>query len=79
MLVTDIRCFKEYDDLPSFPEKDAVALADKMEKLLDQAQEVEASAAITRHNADKFGMDRIFGRHLEVYREALGQTVSDGS
>lgn len=72
MLVTDIRCFQEYEGLPRFPEKDAVRLADRMEELLGHPEVVEQSAAITRHNSEKFGMGRIFARHMEVYREALG-------
>lgn len=73
MLVTDIRCFQEYDNLPSFPEKDAAALASRMEQLLDDPATAAKAAEITRRNAEQFAMDRIFARHLEVYREALGQ------
>jgi glycosyltransferase involved in cell wall biosynthesis len=73
MLVTDIRCFQEYEDLPSFPEKDSKALAQKMIELMDRPEVVEKAAKITRRNADKFGMERIFERHLEVYWEALGR------
>ncbi len=72
MLVTDIRCFQEYEDLPSFPEKDSTALANRMEELIDQPGTYERWAAITRRNAEQFGMDRIFARHVEVYKEALG-------
>ncbi len=72
MLVTDIRCFQEYEGLPSFPEKDSAALAAKMEEYMDHPELVAKAAATTRHNAEKFGMDRIFARHLEVYREVAG-------
>ncbi len=73
MLVTDIRCFQEYEDLPCFPEKDAGALARKMIELMDVPEAATRSAAITRRNSEKFGMERIFERHLEVYREAVGK------
>jgi glycosyltransferase involved in cell wall biosynthesis len=72
MLVTDIACFQEYDGLPNFPEKDSEALARRMEELLGEPGLAEKWAGITRRNAEQFGMDRIFARHLEVYREALG-------
>lgn len=71
MLVTDIRCFQEYDGLPSFPEKDAAALASRMETLLDGPSVADEAAKITRRNAEQFSMDRVFARHLEVYRETL--------
>lgn len=71
MLVTQIRCFDEYEGLPSFPEKDAATLSERMTELLDDPAAVERSAAITKKNAEKFGMDRIFARHLDVYREVL--------
>jgi glycosyltransferase involved in cell wall biosynthesis len=77
MLVTAIRCFQEYDGLPSFPEKDSAALADRMQELMDDPAAVVKSAAITRRNADQFSMDRIFDRHLEIYREALGILTTD--
>ena len=77
MLVTDIRCFHEYEDLPNFPEKDSAALAQRMASLLDDPSLTETWAAITRHNAERFGMDRIFCRHVEVYREALAPDASD--
>ncbi len=72
MLVTDIRCFQEYEDLPCFPEKDPAALANKMEQFMDDPAVAVKAAAITRHNAEQFGMDRIFARHLQVYRELAG-------
>ena len=72
MLVTDIACFQEYDGLPNFPEKDSEALARRMEELLGEPGLAGKWAGITRRNAEQFGMDRIFARHLEVYREALG-------
>lgn len=74
MLVTQIRCFQEYEDLPSFPEKDAAALASRMEELMDNPAAASRAAEITRLNSAKFAMDRIFERHLEVYREALGRS-----
>lgn len=70
MLVTDIRCFQEYEDLPSFPEKDAVALANQMEQLVDDPEVAAKASEITRRNTEKFSMDRIFARHLEVYRDS---------
>lgn len=73
MLVSDIRCFHEYEGLPCFPEKDAHTLASRMAELADNPSVATAAAAITQHNAEQFGMDRIFARHLEVYREALGR------
>jgi glycosyltransferase involved in cell wall biosynthesis len=74
MLVTDIRCFQEYEGLPNFPEKDAAALASRMEELLDEPAAAAKAAAITRRNAKEFSIDRIFARHLEIYREALQPT-----
>jgi glycosyltransferase involved in cell wall biosynthesis len=71
MLVTDIRCFQEYEGLPDFPEKDAAALADRMEALLDGPSVAVEAAKITRRNAEQFSMDRIFAQHLKVYRETL--------
>jgi glycosyltransferase involved in cell wall biosynthesis len=79
MLVTQIRCFQEYDDLPSFPEKDSAALAAKMEQFMDDPELVTQASAITRHNAEKFGMRRIFARHVEVYREAVGPRRNEPS
>ena len=69
ILVTNIRCFQEYENLPSFPEKDAVALASRMEELVENPSAVVRASEITRRNTEKFGMDQIFARHLEVYRE----------
>ncbi len=66
MLVTDIPCFHEYDDLLTFPEKDAAALANRMEQLMDDPQMAAKASEITRQNTEKFGMDQIFARHLEV-------------
>ena len=71
MLVTDIQCFQEYEKLPNFPEKDSAALADRMMELVDNDSTAAKWAAITRTNAEKFSMDKIFERHLEVYREAI--------
>jgi glycosyltransferase involved in cell wall biosynthesis len=76
MLVTDIACFNEYEGLPSFPQKDAAALASKMEEFIDHPAEVSKAAAITQRNAEQFGMDRIFQRHLEIYREVVAQSDS---
>ena len=73
MLVTDIRCFQEYDGLPNFPEKDATALANRLEELLDGPAVAASSAAITQRNAEQFSMDRIFAQHLAVYREILNR------
>ena len=73
MLVTDIRCFQEYDGLPNFPEKDATALANRLEELLDDPAVAASSAAITQRNAEQFSMDRIFAQHLAVYREVLNR------
>jgi len=71
MLVSDIRCFQEYENLPSFPEKDSETLARKMKELMENPEVAERSASITRTNAEKFSMDQIFARHLTVYREAM--------
>lgn len=73
VLVTDIRCFQEYDNLPKFPEKDAAALAGCLADLLDHDETASRWAAITRKNAEEFAMDRIFRQHAEIYREALYQ------
>ena len=73
MLVTDIRCFQEYDGLPNFPQKDATALANRLEELLDDPAVAARSAAITQRNAEQFSMDRIFAQHLAVYREILNR------
>jgi len=69
MLVTDIRCFQEYEDLPTFSEKNAAELASRMEQLMDDSTVAAKASEITKRNTEKFGMDRIFARHLEVYRE----------
>lgn len=71
MLVTNISCFQEYEGLPTFPEKDFAALATRMEQLVDDPGDVDQASAITRLNTEKFGMDRIFARHLEIYHELL--------
>jgi glycosyltransferase involved in cell wall biosynthesis len=76
MLVTDIRCFDEYEGLPTFPEKDSVGLARRMEEVMDNPNTIAEFAAITRHNADLFGMDRILSRHVAIYREAIAPKES---
>ena len=41
-------------------------------ELMDTPALVAEAERITQHNAEKFSMDRIFARHLEVYREVAG-------
>jgi glycosyltransferase involved in cell wall biosynthesis len=77
MLVTDIACFEEYERLPCFPEKDAPALADAMQEFLDHSEAAQKAAEITKWNAEKFSMEQIFQRHLEVYRELIGSRPKD--
>ncbi len=72
VLVSKIKCFEDFDDLPSFPEKDAAALADKMEQLASDPAKLGEAVKIAQHNATRFSMDRIFARHIGVYKEALG-------
>jgi glycosyltransferase involved in cell wall biosynthesis len=69
VLVSDIRAFQEYENLLSFREKDAAALAGKMIDLMDNPQLSEKAATITRHNAEKFDMRNIFATHLKLYQE----------
>jgi glycosyltransferase involved in cell wall biosynthesis len=69
VLVTNIRCFQEYEDLPAFQVQDAGSLADAMATMMDDPQCAGRAAEITRRNADKFDMRHIFARHLEAYRE----------
>ncbi|HEX3856353.1 MAG TPA: glycosyltransferase [Verrucomicrobiae bacterium] len=72
VLVSDIRCFQEYEGLLNFKERDAAALAHKMTELLDNPAFVAQAAEITRHNAEKFDMQNIFATHLELYQELAG-------
>lgn len=69
VLVSRIPCFEEYEDLPSFEEKNATDLADQMTALLDDPQFLAAATRRTQANADTFTMERIFIRHLEIYRQ----------
>jgi len=69
VLVSDIRCFQEYEGLLNFKERDAAALADKMAELMDHPALVAQAVEITRHNAKKFDMQNIFTTHLVLYRE----------
>lgn len=71
MLVSDIRCFQEYERLPKFPEKNAAALAERMEVLMDSSDAVSAAAAITHRNATLFSMSHIFQTHCDVYAQAV--------
>jgi len=77
LLVTNAKCFEEFDDLPSVSEADPAALASKMTRLMDDPDYTAAAADSTRHNADKFGMDKVFARHMEIYREASSRRVPD--
>jgi glycosyltransferase involved in cell wall biosynthesis len=74
VLVSDIRCFQEYDGLLNFKERDAAALANKMAELMESPALVERAAEITRHNAEKFDMQNIFAVHLELYQELMSET-----
>ncbi len=69
VLVSDIRCFQEYEGLLSFKERDAAALASRMTELLTNPALVTQAAEITRHNAKKFDMQNIFSAHLDIYQE----------
>ena len=69
VLVSDIRCFQEYEGLLNFKERDAAALADQMAAMMDHPALVTQAVEITRHNARKFDMHNIFAAHLELYRE----------
>jgi glycosyltransferase involved in cell wall biosynthesis len=72
VLVSDIRCFQEYEGLLNFKERDAASLAERMIELMADPVLVTRAVEITRHNAEKFGMDLIFERHLQIYKETLG-------
>lgn len=76
MLVTDIRCFQEYEGLLNFPEKDPTALVNRMEDFLDDPSVAVKAGTITRRNAEQFSMDRIFARHIEVYRQTLATELN---
>jgi glycosyltransferase involved in cell wall biosynthesis len=71
ILVSQIPCFEEYENLLTFAEKNPVALADKMAALLDDPQQLAEAVRITQHNAETFAMERVFARHIEVYRELI--------
>ena len=71
ILVSRIPCFDEYEKLLSFEEKNPGALADKMGALMDDPQLLAEAIHITKYNAETFAMQRVFTRHLEVYRELL--------
>jgi glycosyltransferase involved in cell wall biosynthesis len=69
VLVSDIRCFQEYEGLLNFKERDAKALADRMTELMTGPSLVAQAAEITRHNARKFDMRNIFSTHVNLYQE----------
>ena len=69
VLVSDIRCFQEYEGLLNFKERDAGALAERMTELMTDPALVARATEITRHNAQKFAMQNIFATHLGLYRE----------
>jgi glycosyltransferase involved in cell wall biosynthesis len=74
VLVSDIRCFQEYDGLLNFKERDATALADKMTELMENPVLVTQAVEITRQNAEKFDMQNIFANHLNLYEEMTVET-----
>lgn len=69
ILVSRIPCFDEYERLLAFEEKNPVALADQMAKLMDEPASLVEAVQITKYNAETFAMERIFARHVEVYQE----------
>lgn len=69
VLVSDIRCFQEYEGLLSFKVKAPSSLADRMVELMDHPPLATKAAEITRHNAEKFDMRNVFAAHVAVYRE----------
>jgi glycosyltransferase involved in cell wall biosynthesis len=71
ILVSQIPCFEEYENLLTFAEKNPVALADKMAALLDDPQLLAEAVQITQHNAETFAMERVFARHVAVYQELI--------
>jgi len=71
ILVSRIPCFDEYENLMSFEEKNPVALADKMATLMEDPQLLAEAIRITKYNAEMFAMERVFARHVVVYRELL--------
>ena len=73
VIVTDIRCFKEYEALPCVPEKNPQALADRMELFLKDPGTLAKAAEVSRKNAELFRMENVFARHVGVYKEVLGQ------
>jgi len=74
VLVSDIRCFQEYEGLLNFKERDAAALAERMTELMASPALAAQAAEITRHNAGKFEMQNIFAAHLELYQEIMSGT-----
>ncbi len=72
VLVSDIRCFQEYEGLLNFKERDAAALAEQMTKLMANPTFMDQAVEISRHNAKKFDMQNIFATHLALYQELTG-------
>ena len=72
VLVSDIRCFQEYEGLLNFKERDAAALAEKMAELMTNPAFMDQAVEISRHNAKKFDMQNIFATHLALYQELTG-------
>jgi len=71
LLVTRTRCFDDFERLPSVPEADPTALAEKMKEFMDTPGQVEEASMITRLNAAKYSMDQVFAKHLEIYQEVI--------
>ncbi len=55
VLVSDIRCFQEYEGLLNFKRADAAALAEQMTKLMANPTFMDQAVEISWHNAKKFG------------------------
>jgi glycosyltransferase involved in cell wall biosynthesis len=72
VLVSDIRCFQEYEGLLNFKERDAAGLVDQMTKLMADPAFMDQAVEISRHNAKKFDMQNIFTTHLALYQELTG-------
>ncbi len=73
ILVSRIPCFEEYESLLSFEEKNPVALADKMEALMDAPQMLAKARQITEFNSETFAMERIFAIHVQIYQELIDE------
>jgi len=72
ILVSDIPCFHEYDGLLTFPEADFLALARRMQDLIDDPNLARNAGIVSQDNATRFNMKNVFDQHMTLYREVAG-------